>query len=299
MYTVYETAIAADEQSKVKQLSGGQDLQSVAKALYYAFDPDNINTAAANEKSTSPDITDEEAKNKAEEKLQNEATKPFNGVLNQFLVNARKAHDQYIAENLDSITRSEWASDSEKNCEAYINDFENWIRSNKDKIEPLKIYFEQPHRRREVTLEMICDFIKLMESASKPFGVEALWSAYHRLGRTEKPLFDGSREAAALSLIRYVSGVDRSLVSFSTTVDTNYKAWVFKWNNAHPGNKLTDEDAEFMRHVRDHYKTNLHIDKEDFELIPFNEYGGYFRLKRIFGSETKAVLDDLNETLAA
>lgn len=146
---------------------------------------------------------------------------------------------------------------------------------------------------------MIADFIRQMEAESSPFGIEAVWSAYHRLGRTDKPSFDGSREAAALALIRHVSGIDRSLVPFSTTVDTNYKAWAFKWNNAHPGNRITDEDAEFMRHVRDHYKTSLHISRDDFDLIPFNQYGGYIRLKRIFGNETKAVLNELNEALAA
>ena len=102
-----------------------------------------------------------------------------------------------------------------------------------------------------------------------------------------------------LSLIRYVSGIDESLVSFSAVVDKNYKDWVFKWNNAHPSNKLTDDDAEFLRHVRDHYKTSLHICKEDFDLIHFNEYGGYFRLKQIFGSETNTVIEELNEALAA
>ena len=102
-----------------------------------------------------------------------------------------------------------------------------------------------------------------------------------------------------LSLIRYATHIDDKVRPFSTTVDANYKNWVFKWNNAHPGNKLTEADAEFMRHVRDHYKTSLHIDKDDFDLIPFNEYGGYFRFKQIFGTEAKAVIEELNEALAA
>ncbi len=291
--------LTSEEHEKVMQLTGGKDLQTVAKDLYYAFDPDNIKAATTNVKVADPSLTDEEAKTKAEEELQNEAMKTFNGVLNQFLVNARKAHDQYLADNIDTVTKSEWATDSEKACESYVYDFENWLNVNRDKIEPLQIYFEQPHRRKDVTLEMITDFIRQMKSARNPFSVETLWSAYHRLGRAEKPSFDGSREAAALALIRYVSSIDQALIPFSATVDANYKAWVFKWNNAHPGNKLTDEDAEFMRHVRDHYKTNLHISRDDFNLIPFTEYGGYFRLKRIFGNETQFVLDELNEALAA
>lgn len=286
-----------EEQAKIEQLTGGKDLQSVAKDLYYAFDPDNIDSAAKAEKIADPNLSADKAKANAEEKLQGEATKPFTGVLNQFLVNVRKTHDQYFAENIDAVTKSDWDADSEKACESYIYDFENWLHSHKESIESLQIYFEQPYRRREVTLDMITDFIKQIEGT--PIGIETVWSAYHRLGLTDKPSFSGSQESAALALIRYVSGIDKSLVPFSATVDANYKAWVFKWNNAHPGNKLTDEDATFMRHVRDHYKTSLHISRDDFDLIPFTQYGGYFRLKHIFGNETKAILDELNEALAA
>lgn len=194
-----------EEQAKIVQLTGGKDLQSVAKSLYHAFGPDNIDSVAKAEKIADPSLSDDEAKAKTEEKLQNEATKPFTGVLNQFLVNARKTHDQYLAENIDSVTKSEWDADSENACNSYIYDFENWLHSHKDSIEPLQIYFEQPYRRREVTLDMIADFIRQMEST--PFGVETVWSAYHRLGRTDKPSFCGSRESAALALIRHVSGI--------------------------------------------------------------------------------------------
>ncbi len=184
-------------------------------------------------------------------------------------------------------------------CESYIKEFEAYLHKNKADVELLQIYFEQPYRRREVTLEMISDFLLKMQTECTRLDVELLWMAYHSLGVAEKQMFDGSREVALLSLIRFVSGIDKRVIPFAATVDANYKAWVFKWNNAHPGNKLTESDAEFMRHVRDHYKTSLHIAKEDFDLIPFNEYGGYFRFKQIFGAETKAVIEELNEALAA
>ncbi len=76
-----------DEQAKIAQLTGGKDLKSVAKDLHCAFDPDNVSSAATAEKIADPNLSDDEAKAKTEERLQNEATKPFTGVLNQFLVN--------------------------------------------------------------------------------------------------------------------------------------------------------------------------------------------------------------------
>ena len=294
-----DIVLTNDEKAKVLQLTGGKDLQSIASNLYNAFDPDVVNRVAAEVKISNPGLTDDEAQIKAEGKLEGEATKPFNGTLNQFLANARKAHDQYIAENIDVVTKSTWAKDDEKSCEAYVKDFANYLFGHRLDVEALKIYFEQPYRRKEVTFDMISGFLKLMALEQSRFSVEMVWGSYHLLGKTEKPLFDGSREAAMLALIRYVTGVDKALVPFSATVDKNYKDWAFKWNKAHPATKLTDDDAKFMRHVRDHYKTSLHISKEDFELIPFNQYGGYYRMKKIFGAETKAVIDELNEALAA
>ena len=280
-------------------MTGGIALQVLASTLYNAFDPDRIKAAAADEKAANPSLTDEAAREKSEQKLQDEAVKPFNGTLNQYLVSARKAHDQYVAENLDVVTRSEWAVSDQKACETLVRDFASYLHRNKNEVEALQIYFEQPQRRREVTLDMISEFLKKMQADNAPFDVGMVWASYHHLGIAEARTFDGSREVAMLSLIRYVAGIDTKVVPFATVVDANYKAWVFKWNNAHPGRKLTEEDAEFMRHVRDHYKTSLHIAKEDFGLIPFNEYGGYFRLKQIFGAETKAVIEELNEALAA
>lgn len=294
-----DNVLTDDEKEKVVQMTGGKDLLSIASILYNAFDPDVVKNATLAEKAANPTLSDDRAQQVAEEKLQNEATRPFNGTLNQFLVNARKAHDQYLADNIDTVVRSEWAVEDEKSCEDYVHKFETYLYNHKDDVEALQIYFNQPYRRREVTLAMISDFLHKMQAEATPFSIEMVWGSYHRIGRAETPTYDGSREVAMLSLIRHAAGIDDKVRPFSTTVDTNYKNWVFKWNNAHPGNKLTESDAEFMRHVRDHYKTSLHIAKEDFELIPFNEYGGYFRLKQIFGAETKAVLDELNEALAA
>ncbi len=294
-----DTVLTDEEKKEVLKQTGGTDLHTIASNLYYAFDPDVVKKTVADEKSANPELSDDEAQSKAEEKLQAEATKPFNGTFNHFIVNARKAHDQYLAENIDAVTKSSWAKDDEEACESYLEDFANYLHRHRSDVEALKIYFDQPYRRKEVTLDMISDFLKLMASERAPFTVEMTWGCYHRLGQTDKPTFDGSREVAMLSLIRYVSGIDRKLVPFSTIVDKNYKDWVFKWNNAHPGQKLTDDDADFLRHVRDHYKTSLHISKDDFELIPFNQYGGYFRMKQIFGSEAKSVIEELNEALAA
>ena len=138
-----DTVLTDQEKTEVLKLTGGADLHTIASNLYNAFDPDVIKKAAEDEKTANPALSDEEAQSKAEEKLQSEATKPFNGTLNHFIVNARKAHDQYLAENIDVVTKSVWAKDDEKACESYIKDFVNYLNKHRLDVEALQIYFEQ------------------------------------------------------------------------------------------------------------------------------------------------------------
>ena len=42
-----------------------------------------------------------------------------------------------------------------------------------------------------------------------------------------------------------------------------------------------------------------HVDKEDFELDPFNKNGGLGRMWQLFGEETDGIIEELNEVLAA
>ena len=44
---------------------------------------------------------------------------------------------------------------------------------------------------------------------------------------------------------------------------------------------------------------SFHVEKEDFELDPFNKNGGLGRIWQLFGEETDGIIEELNEVLAA
>lgn len=46
-------------------------------------------------------------------------------------------------------------------------------------------------------------------------------------------------------------------------------------------------------------QANLSIEKDDFELAPFNREGGVGKVHQIFGSELNKLIEELNGTLAA
>ena len=51
--------------------------------------------------------------------------------------------------------------------------------------------------------------------------------------------------------------------------------------------------------IRDHVAANLNIEKDDFELPPFNREGGLGKVHQVFGSELSKIIEELNGALAA
>ncbi len=103
---------------------------------------------------------------------------------------------------------------------------------------------------------------------------------------------------ALLSLVRKVSGVDQTLTAFDRTVDRNFQQWMLK-ANAGQHKRFTEEQVQWLRLIKDYIAASFHLDKEDFELDPFNKLGGLGKMWRLFGEETDAIINELNESLVA
>ncbi len=51
--------------------------------------------------------------------------------------------------------------------------------------------------------------------------------------------------------------------------------------------------------IKDNIAASFHVDKDDFELDPFNKQGGLGKMWQLFGEETEAIITELNESLVA
>ena len=49
----------------------------------------------------------------------------------------------------------------------------------------------------------------------------------------------------------------------------------------------------------DYVANSFSIDKDDFDLSPFNAEGGLSKMWQLFGEETDKIINELNEVLAA
>ena len=51
--------------------------------------------------------------------------------------------------------------------------------------------------------------------------------------------------------------------------------------------------------IRDHITTSIHIERDDLDMAPFDAKGGLGKMYQLFGEKMDAVINELNEALAA
>jgi len=51
--------------------------------------------------------------------------------------------------------------------------------------------------------------------------------------------------------------------------------------------------------IRDHIAANLGIEPDDFEYAPFSQQGRLGKVHQLFGERLNAIIEELNEALAA
>jgi type I restriction enzyme R subunit len=280
--------------------SGGFMINHVVKNLLNAYDPDTLESVERRVKSEKQGESlqaIEVAINNEKQKLIDQAVDVFhNPDLRDYIVDVRRKYDQIIDTiNPDSITDIGWVKDQKASAKNTIADFEAWINQHKDEITALQIFYGQPFRRRELTYAMIRDLYEKIQMEAPRLSPMQVWRAYDQIDQA-----NGSAKnelIALVSLIRKVSGIDELLVPFDKTVDKNFQDWVFR-KQAGPV-KFTVEQMEWLRMIKDYIAGSFHLDKEDFELDPFNRNGGLGRMWQLFGEETDSIIGELNEVLAA
>jgi type I restriction enzyme, R subunit len=288
------------ERNNFSALAGGQGIAQVAAELLHAYDPDRIEAIQQQIEQENPDASpkDKEAAFTAQHNaiIEQAATVFNNPELRQFILDVRKKYDQVIDHiNIDTVTAMGWVKDQEAAAELTISNFAAWITAHKDEITALQIFYAQPYRRRELTYTMIRELYEKISTEQPLLQPMQVWRAYEQLGRVAT---GAKNELTALvSLIRQVSGIDGQLTPFDKTVDKNFQEWVFRKQAG--ALKFTEEQMQWLRMIKEYITASFHVDKDDFELDPFNKEGGLGKMWQLFGEQTEEIINELNEALAA
>lgn len=289
------------EKAKFSVLTDGKSMQTVIKDLLNAYNPDVIESIEAQvRKEKLGDAPDEISKSISEEidKLRTSAAKVFTGELNEYVENVRKSHDQIIdTVNRDKVTKSEWDTFTTEKAQQVIQDFSAYIEQHKDEITALSIFYDQPYRRRELTFKMIQEVMETLKLERPTLAPNYVWEAYKQLDQV-KENSPKNELVALVSLIRKVSGIDQQLISYDTTVNENFKKWIFR-QNAGQHNKFTEDQMAWLRMIKDHMATSFHIELEDLDFTPFDSKGGRGKMWELFGTEMVSIIDEMNINLAS
>jgi type I restriction enzyme R subunit len=307
-----EKQINEKEKTAFAEKANGKTITQVVKELLQAYDPDTIENLENKIRSDNPNAAPAQITKVFEaqhEKMVEAATAVFNDYeLRNYVIDVRKKYDQTIDHiNPDEIVKIGWVKDNAAAAQNLILEFTQWIEANKNEITALQIFYGQPYRRRELTYKMISELFERLTQEKPVIKLGQLWDAYatqeeheaegklvKRLPRSEKP----KQELILLvSILRKAIGVDEWLNAYDSTVDRNFQEWVFKKQAG--ALKFTEEQMQWLRMIKDYVAASFHIERDDFDLSPFNAQGGLGKMWQLFGEQTDEIIHELNEALAA
>lgn len=299
--TRLEKQVTEQEKQQFSEKAEGKTLKQVVNELLQAYNPDvleDLKAKVEKEMAGESPMAKEDAFNKLHDELKEKAANVFHSSdLREYIDNVRRAHEQTIdITNPDTLLNKGWATDSKEKAENLVTDFKAWIAQHQDEITALQIFYTQPYRRRELNYKMIQEVLEKLKLERPLLAPMQVWRAYEQL---EKVTGSPKSELIALvSLLRRISGIDSTLIDYSNKVDLNFRDWILK-KNAGQHNRFTEEQMQWLRMIKDHIATSIHLDADDLDYTPFDAEGGKGKMWQLFGEQMDEIINELNEALAA
>ncbi len=295
-----EQQITEQEKNEFREKTNGVALNTVIKDLLNAYNPDVMDELKAKVETALPGespIKQAEAFNKLHDELKEKAAEVFTGELNTFIEFVRRVHEQTIdITNPDELINKGWATDSKEKAETLVKNFKAWIEQHKNEIIALQIFYSQPVRRRELTFKMIDEVVKKILLEKPTLAPLQVWHAYEQLEKVNGS--PKSNLTALVALLRKVTGIDSSLTSYDKTVDRNFQQWILK-KNAGQHKLFNEEQMQWLRMIKDHIASSIHLDADDLDYTPFDAQGGKGKMWQLFGDRMNEIINELNEVLTA
>jgi type I restriction enzyme R subunit len=287
------------EKAEVERKTGGLGLAAIAHALLCAYNPDTLDDIRSQVETEKPSASAEDIDAEVEKRvnaLRNQAARPFTGDFNEYIDNVRRAHEQTIDTlNADEVTYAGGDDERHARSRGVVEEFKAWVDVHRDEILALRIFYDQPYRRRELTFDMIKGLADTLVAEKPNLAPLRVWKAYEDLEKAQgKP---ANELVALVALLRRATGIDEELRSWDTTVAKNFQDWIFA-RHAGASEKFSEEQMEWLRMIRDHIAGSVHISADDLDYTPFDAAGGRGRMWQLFGNEMDGIMDEMNEKLA-
>jgi type I restriction enzyme R subunit len=291
-----------DQHAAIQQASGGNDLAALGKTLLASLDADQ-NRAAAVEKFALPagQEPSEAQLDQIERERMTQALKPFHKPELRNAINEvrRERYQVFDEENVDALHRAGFDQAALEKAKALTLTFRQFLEENKDQIEALQVLYSQPYRaglRYRHVKDLAAKLRQFHVDPKEPKTLAPLWQAYQLL-EPDKVQGTAAKLVDIIALVRHAIDPATPLAPIGMATEERYQRWLA--DQAAAGVVFTADQRRWLDAVKDHIANNLSIDVDDFETIPFNQFGGLGRAHELFGEKLNAILDDLNARLAA
>ncbi|MEW6313319.1 MAG: type I restriction-modification enzyme R subunit C-terminal domain-containing protein [Pseudomonadota bacterium] len=313
-----EHRMSAEDDKQIRALSGGLGVKDLSHRIIAALDPDRHIEQAMVDLGLAPGMDapiPEPALAAARHKVIQEAIRPFfEPKLRETIATIKKKNEVIIdTVSADQVLEAGFSQDALDRAKGLVQSFERFIAEHKDEITALQVLYSKPYKHR-LTFEAVKELADAIEKPPYLWNESQLWNAYAALEKSKVKGASGKRILTDLvSLVRFAIHQDNELIPFPERVNANFKAWLAQQQQQPPSpsgrgaggegrgesGRFTPEQLQWLEMIRDHIAANLQIKTDDFELAPFNQRGGLGKVYQLFGDKLNAMIEELNETLAA
>jgi type I restriction enzyme R subunit len=290
--------LSEKDRAAVAAVSGGQSLGEMVNGLLDAIDPDRREEKA--KEVFGVETPTKEQAWEAGRALAEEACRLLEtAIIRNTIIALHRQNEQTIdTVSSDELLEAAWDAGATEKSRTVVETFRRFIEENRDEIGALQLIYSRPYGHRHFTYDEIR---QLAEAITKPpyhLTTEQVWRAYEQLERSrvrgagpQKLLTD------IISLVRFALGDAAVLEPFAFPVRRAFDAWMA--TQAAQGRTFTEEQVRWLETIRDQVATSAAIEEEDFDAVPFNQWGGRYKAYALFGPELPALLEQLNEALIA
>ena len=287
--------LSQEDKDEITDANNGKSLVDIEKTLLDGIDPDK-RLEKTKEQFNTLEPTTEQIKAVSKQMI-DDACKVFDDAkLRKTILDIKNKNEQIIdGVSIDELLEAGFIDKVQNIDKKTIESWTEFVEKNRDQITALDIIYSKPYRMREITFLDIKNLAHAIEKPPYNLTPEILWNAYQRLDKSKVKNNPAKMLTDLISLIRYSSGKEESLLPFSEIIHEKFEKWLTHQESS--GRQFTSEQKEWLVMIKDNVASSVSIGIEALDDVPFNQKGGRVKFYEIFGDEYKKILDELHEVL--
>jgi type I restriction enzyme, R subunit len=289
------------DRKRITEAAGGKRLSEINHDIVHALDPDTHIEKAREMYGLPADVEPSpEHVDAVGDELLTAAAAPLatNPALRKLLVETKRSYEQIIDEiSLDELIEAGPSEDGLAKARSIVASFEEFIETHKDEIAALQFFYAQPYGAR-LSYDDIKALHEAIQAPPRLLTPQKLWAAYQALEQNKVHGASSQRRLTDIvNLVRFALHKSDELVPYGEEVQVRFEHWIATQELG--GRSFTREQRWWLEKMCDHVAQSLAFDLDDFGYTPFVEQGGLGKARALFGTELKALMDELNGVLVA